>query len=404
MKTPKPLVSAIIPTYNHGHCIANAIDSILTQEAAGELFDVEVLVADDASTDSTAEVVQRFPRVRYLRLPRRQGVAAAQNAGIRESTGQFISILGADDIWLPHKLRVQVPLLTGSPQVGVLYSQVIQRSGGADELGPEVSRAPSGWVFEPMLRESFAGHFASMLVRREAFDRAGLFDETLTTHEDYDMSLRLAFHFQFLFEPRPVTVYNLSPLGLWLSSTWSGVGAKNHARVIEKALAMLPDSAPNRKLRDEVPIRVAFSAGTPFVLVGEFTQAWNVLLEALRAYPSSVQYPWARQQIRWIAGKRLSRAASPLSDVRELCTQIETATQVNGRANRRYIRWILSDIWAEVVVLKAAPVRLDMRAYAVLRALTYAPSNLAKVRYLGRVLRKSAGPTPPVATFPVNRD
>jgi glycosyltransferase involved in cell wall biosynthesis len=81
-----------------------------------------MLVADHASTDSTAEVVQRFPRVRYLRLPRRQGqgVAAAQNAGVRESTGQFISTLGADDTWLPNKLRVQVPLLTGSPSASTI--------------------------------------------------------------------------------------------------------------------------------------------------------------------------------------------------------------------------------------------------------------------------------------------
>ena len=120
LKTPKPLVSTIIPTYNHGHCIANAIDSILTQEATGQLFDVEVLVADDASNDSTADVVQRFPWVRYLRLSRRQGVAAAQNAGVRESTGQFISTLGADDTRLPHKLRAQVPLLMGSPSASTI--------------------------------------------------------------------------------------------------------------------------------------------------------------------------------------------------------------------------------------------------------------------------------------------
>jgi cellulose synthase/poly-beta-1,6-N-acetylglucosamine synthase-like glycosyltransferase len=384
----KPLVSGVIPTYNHGHCIANAIDSILTQEGAGELFDIETVVADDASTDGTEEVVRRFPGVRYLRLPRRQGVAAAQNAGIRQSTGKFISILGADDTWLAHKLRVQVPLLTANPQVGVLYGQVIQRSGGTDQLGPEVSRAPSGWVFEPMLRESFASHFASMLIRREAFDQAGYFDETLTTHEDYDLSLRLAFHFQFRFEPGPVTVYNLSPRGLWLSSTASGAGAKNHARVIEKALAMLPDSAANRKLRDEVPVRVAFGASTPFVLVGEFTHAWNVMLDALRTFPSSVQRPWVRQHIRWIAGKKLSRAASPLPEVRELCAQIEHATRKNPRSDRHYIRLVLSDMWAEIVVLKAATVRLDARAYAGLRALTYAPSNLARVRYLGRVLKR----------------
>ena len=386
MSTPKPLVSGIIPTYNHGHCIANAIESILTQEGAGELFDVEAVVADDASTDGTSEIVQRFPCARYVRLARNQGVAAAQNAGIRTSRGQFISILGADDTWLPCKLRVQVPLLTANPQVGVVYSQYLRRSGGQEAIFPEVSRAPSGWVFEPMLTYGFAGHFAALLIRREAFGKAGYFDETLSTHEDQDLALRLAFHFQFLFEPGAVTIYNLSARGLWLNSTISGVGPKNHARVIEKALAMLPDSAANRKLRDEIPIRIAFSSSTPFVLVGEFTQAWNVVLDALRAYPSSVEYPWARQQIRWVAGKKITMATSPIREARELCAALEDIVRDDRHDNWRYLRWILSDIWVELVGSKGAPIHI--RAYGALQSLAYSPTNLVRARHIGHLLRK----------------
>ena len=83
MITAKPRVSAIIPTYNYGQYLSRALDSILAQEGLGEHFEIEIIVVDDASTDATLEVVKRYPQVRYLPLPHRQGVSAARNAGIR---------------------------------------------------------------------------------------------------------------------------------------------------------------------------------------------------------------------------------------------------------------------------------------------------------------------------------
>src|SRR5258706_8352926 len=127
--TAKPSVSAIIATYNYGHHLSNALDSILALEGLGELFEVEIIVVDDASTDATPEIVQHYPQARYIRLPHRQGVAAARNAGIRASTGEYISFLDADDTWLPRKLRVQIPLLSAHPEVGVVYGQGIRRGG-----------------------------------------------------------------------------------------------------------------------------------------------------------------------------------------------------------------------------------------------------------------------------------
>lgn len=239
----RPLVSAIIPTHNRAHCLSRAVDSIYVQEGLGESFDIEIIVVDDASSDSTAGVVRRYSGVRYIRQPERRGVSAALNAGLRASTGCCISFLGDDDVWLPHKLRVQVPELDAHADMGVVYGQSLIRRGAGERFYPEVKRAPSGWVFPAMLMDSFGAHHASLLIRRQAFDRVGYFDESLGSYEDYDMSLRIAFHFPFLFVPGAVDIYNLSAHGLWLSRAAGGFAGADIARVVEKALQLLPESA-----------------------------------------------------------------------------------------------------------------------------------------------------------------
>jgi glycosyltransferase involved in cell wall biosynthesis len=387
--TTKPLISAIIPTYNHGEYVGRAVESILAQEGRGRHFDVEVCVVDDASTDATPEIVLQYPEVRYLRQFNRQGVSAAMNAGIRASTGEYISILGADDTWLPHKLRVQVPLIIAHPEVGVLYSQAIRRvAGKEDELFPDALRAPSGWVFEEMLTHSFAGHFAGLLVRREAFDKAGYFDESLVTYEDYDMSLRLAFHFQFLFEPGPVTIYNLSPHGLWLTRAAKGDASKDYGRVIHKALKMIPDSDRRNRMLEEAPIRIALQAISPFLLADELTQAWSKLLDVLRMDPSCGRYRWVRDSVRWVTRKRLLKAASPLAEARDLCGQIRKV-MYGVASDRRFMRAILSEVWADVLLSDAIRrVSSQGAVYAAIRAVSYAPSDVALARRLGRRLLK----------------
>ena len=145
--TARPLVSAIIPTHNRARCLSRAVDSIYAQEGLGQHFDIEIIVVDDASSDSTTDVVRRFSGVRYIRQPERRGVSPALNAGLRASTGCYISFLGDDDLWLPHKLHVQVPQLESHTDVGVVYGQSLIRRGAVERLEPEVRRAPSGWVF-----------------------------------------------------------------------------------------------------------------------------------------------------------------------------------------------------------------------------------------------------------------
>jgi glycosyltransferase involved in cell wall biosynthesis len=318
----KPLVSAIIPTYNRAQCVPRAIESILAQRGVGEEFEVEAIVVDDGSTDATEEVVRRYSRVRYIRLPSRQGVSAALNHGVRASTGSFLSFLGDDDVWLPHKLELQVAVLSANPEVGVVYGQAVVPEAGSQRLYPSVDRAPSGWVFREMLMYSFCGHHAAFLARREALKQAGEFDESLATFEDYDVSLRMARYFQFLFVPAVVTVYNQSPNGQYLGSVASGAAARDLGLVIEKALRTLPDSPDYAAHMVAARALAAIEPTSALDKIGEVARAREQLLDALQTYPSALDHDWGRRYVASFAARRVREGISPGAVVGELYGQL----------------------------------------------------------------------------------
>jgi hypothetical protein len=249
---------------------------------------------------------------------------------------------------------VQVPLLAAHPDVGVVYGQSLVRFGGKETLHPVATGAPSGRVFMAMLVNNFCGHHACLLARREAFDKAGPFDERFASHEDYDMSLRLAFHVRFLFAPGAVDVYNLSAQGLWLTRAASGAGADDAARVVEKALRMLPDSAGYAAVKQEARARVALETASR---IGDPTQAWAQVVVALRAHPRITHSDWARGSVTWMACRRALAAASPAAAARDLCAEILAATRTPSVEERRWVQQMIDEIRAEVARSMAVAAR-----------------------------------------------
>jgi Glycosyl transferase family 2 len=339
----KPLVSAIIPTRDRALCLPRALDSAYAQEGLGERFDLEVIVVDDASSDGTPDVVRRYPLLRYVRLPERRGAPAAYNAGLRASRGSYLAFLDDDDEWLPHKLTVQVPLIEAHPEVGVVYGQSAIRFEGQETLYPDAARAPSGWVFLPMLVSAFCSHHACFLARRDAFDKAGEFDESFASYEDYDMSLRLAFHSRFLFVPGAVDVYNLSPRGLWLSRAAAGVD--DASRVIEKALGMLPDTAAYAAVKRVARARVALETASR---IEDPIQAWEKVAATLRGDAGLAHAGWAQTNLASVAYRRALAAPSPLSAALGLCEEIEAATCAKDSGEQWRLRQLLARIRTDV--------------------------------------------------------
>jgi glycosyltransferase involved in cell wall biosynthesis len=170
------LVSVVIPVYNRERYLADALESVLGQR----FRPLEIVVVDDGSTDGSAAVAARFPHVRVLSGEHR-GVAAARNLGLDAARGAYIAFVDSDDVWLPHKLELQMRYLHDHPDVQCVL-------GVYEDVLEEGIERPS-WLREAP-DDGLAATLVSMLARSEVFDAVGHFDESYVTGEDTDWMAR----------------------------------------------------------------------------------------------------------------------------------------------------------------------------------------------------------------------
>jgi glycosyltransferase involved in cell wall biosynthesis len=120
-------VTALIDTYNYGHFIEEAIESVLGQDFPSS--EMEILVVDDGSTDNTPERVKKFgDRIRYF-YKENGGQASALNLGFEQARGEIIALLDADDLWLPNKIRKVVEAFEAHPDSGMVYHPFLFMTG-----------------------------------------------------------------------------------------------------------------------------------------------------------------------------------------------------------------------------------------------------------------------------------
>jgi glycosyltransferase involved in cell wall biosynthesis len=203
------LVSVIIPSYNSGEFLGEAVNSALKQTYTR----VEVLVVDDGSTDKTAQLVgdwrKKTDKVRYLKHEVNEGVSAARNTGIRNARGRYIAFLDADDSWLPDKLAVQLRRLD-QLQADLIFTNWLFRPDDAGATGlklkePTVFAGKSG--LNALIAKNY-GLLSSALIKTSALENIGLFDETLASSEDYDLWLRfLCAGLRLAIIPEPFVCY-----------------------------------------------------------------------------------------------------------------------------------------------------------------------------------------------------
>ncbi len=193
-----PLVSAIVATYNRADLVAQTLDSILAQSYPN----LEVIVVDDGSTDGTGEMIrERYgDRVRYFRQDN-AGPSAARNRGIEHARGEYVAFLDDDDLWLPTKIEQQVAVLERAPDSAVCYTRcgVLTSDGRqTEEIYAVSDEGRSGNVFELVLRRAVM-LLQTVMVRREALDEVGLFDQALDISEDTDLFLRLTLRYPAVY-------------------------------------------------------------------------------------------------------------------------------------------------------------------------------------------------------------
>lgn len=182
-----PLVSVIIPTFNRGWVVREAIDSVLIQD----YLNFELIVVDDGSTDDTDAILVTYGnRLEVIKQPNR-GVSAARNRGIAAARGELIAFLDSDDYWLPQKLSIQVEYFNQHPEVNICQTEEIWIRRAVRVNPKNRHHKPSGDIFEPSLELCLVSPSAVM-IRNQVFERFGFFDEEMPACEDYDLWLRIS--------------------------------------------------------------------------------------------------------------------------------------------------------------------------------------------------------------------
>jgi glycosyltransferase involved in cell wall biosynthesis len=194
-----PQVSAIIPTYNRGWVLREAIDSVLAQTYPR----LELIVVDDGSSDDTPSILTAYgEQLRTLRQPNR-GVSAARNAGVAAARGELIAFLDSDDLWLPEKITAQVDYFQEHPQSWICQTQELWIRRGRRVNPKQRHRKAGGMIFMRSLELCLVSPSAVML-RRELLERVGGFDEALPACEDYDLWLRISCRYPVGLIDRPL--------------------------------------------------------------------------------------------------------------------------------------------------------------------------------------------------------
>ncbi len=320
-----PSVSVVIPLYQTERYVAEAVQSVLAQT----FDDFEVLVIDDGSFDRGPEIVRAITdkRVRIITQINR-GLAGARNTGIRESVGNYVAFLDADDLWHPQKLARHIAILEARPDVGLTYSasRLIDDMGGDLGLAQWPQRASV--LANDVLTRNPVGNGSAPVLRRATLDQIAFadpilgricwFDESFRQSEDIECWTRIAATttWQLALVPSVLTDYRVNTAGLSANTTrqletWRRFRAKvaAYAPALEAAHGDLAEAYQLRYLARRA------------VKSGDGRTGLRLMHDALRIAPAMIAQEPARTAFTYAAalamavtpdriGERLARLAT----------------------------------------------------------------------------------------------
>lgn len=241
LQSSMPRVSICIPTYNTARYLPRAIESVLEQD----FTNFELVICDDGSTDNTPEICWGYkdPRIRYIRLPGKSGQASNFNRCIREAGGEYLTILHADDYFLPGFIANRVSKLDGDPRVGFVFGavRVVDAEGKLlSESGrwAEDRSFVKGGLVEPLLFGCILSP-PSLMVRMALVKEVGLFRTDLTWGHDWEWAIRLAENAGAYYVSEPMSAYRVHDASGTAEQLNAAKNGRQERRILQETLARL---------------------------------------------------------------------------------------------------------------------------------------------------------------------
>lgn len=279
-----PKVSVIIPTYNYGKYIEKAIDSVLAQTCR----DFEIIVVDDGSTDNTREIIESKykNKVRYF-YQENKGAPTARNKGIKESKGEYLAFLDADDWFAPNNLKYKVKVLDSNSDVGWVYSDgyYVNKWGEIIDKASDrfsfCNRKLEGDISSELFSKGNYITMDSVLMRKVCIEKVGGFDESLPALQDYELWLRISLQYKIKYVDELLCYYTLH------SNSISSKRENYHwafVKIAKKHEINFIKKAGRIKLRRLKADRYNH-LGLHFLIIGSFAEANKFFLRSIRCFP-----------------------------------------------------------------------------------------------------------------------
>ncbi len=285
-----PALSIVIPAYNVAPYIAAAVESALDQS----FTDLEIIVIDDGSTDTTPDVLETLrqrradPRLRIVRQDNK-GLSGARNSGIRLARGTLIGFLDGDDLWRPEKAAHHIAAFARAPGLGISFSHSEYLTEDGLPTGRLLMAGAAAPSLHAMVRRNHLGNGSTPVVRRACFDLAGLFCEELQSCEDYEMWCRILCETPYYaaLVPLPLTFYRLRETSLSFNFAKF---LDNADRAMARLRARMP-YLPARVLRAGHAEHYRIAAWKA-VSTGQARTGLRLLARAVRLRPALLLVDW----------------------------------------------------------------------------------------------------------------